>query len=439
LQVFLEEEGVGERCRRVRQVMSSGEALSYELEERYYERMGRGGRGGRGGVGELANLYGPTEAAVDVSWWECERAAGAAGAGGAGGAGEEARGERGGARKVVPIGRPISNVRLYVMDERGERVQPVGVVGELCIGGVGLARGYVGKAELTAEKFIPDPYAEKPGERIYRTGDLARYLAGGEIEYIGRKDEQVKVRGYRIELGEIESILRQHAGMIDCAVIARTLETVTASSTHGEGAGAGVGEGAGEKQIVAYLVTAQEHEPSISALRTYLRERLPEYMLPASWLYLQELPLTPSGKLDRRSLPAPDEHRPELSESYVPARTATEVMLADIWAQVLKVERVGVNDNFFELGGHSLLATLVISRVREVLHIDLAIPTIFESPTLVAFAEVVEAKRNSMQGSAPGTAPGIQPVSRSTRRARISAEGAIIGPKDAREEKEKVE
>ena len=229
----------------------------------------------------------------------------------------------------MPIGRPIANTQLYVLDEGLEPV-PIGVSGELYIGGAGLARGYLKRAGLTAQRFIANPFGE--GERLYCTGDLARYRADGNLEFIGRRDDQVKVRGYRIELGEVESALLSHAAVSQAVVVARQEEE-------------------GEKRLIAYYVASEALE--VSELRAHLKHQLPEYMVPGMWVQLQVLPLTPSGKIDRKALPAP-EGRPQIG-GYVAPRTPLEQTLARIWAEVLHLEQVGVEDNFFELGGHSLL------------------------------------------------------------------------------------
>jgi acyl carrier protein len=244
---------------------------------------------------------------------------------------------------------------------------PVGVAGELHIGGAGLARGYWQRPELTAERFIPDPFGLTPGQRLYRTGDLVRYLEDGELEYLGRLDQQVKVRGHRIELGEIEAVLGQHERVRQSVVVAR--EDVP-----------------GQKQLVAYVVSAGEQEVSAGELRSYLGEQLPEYMVPAFFVGLAELPLTLNGKVDRRALPAPEHTRAHSAESYVAARTPVEELLAAIWCEVLGVEQVGVHDNFFHLGGHSLLATQVSSRLRETFQVELPLRALFEYPSVAGLA-----------------------------------------------------
>jgi len=277
---------------------------------------------------------------------------------------------------AVPIGRPISNTQVYLLDKKLQPV-PIGVPGELYIGGDGLARGYLNRPDLTAEKFIPNPFTHEPGERLYKTGDKARYLPDGNIEFLGRIDNQVKIRGFRIELGEIEAVLSQHPGVRETVVIAR--ENVT-----------------GDKQLVAYFVPHQELVPTNSDLRRYLKEQLPEYMVPSAFVGLQALPVTPNGKVDRRTLHSP-ELRPELELTFVAPRTPIEEMLANIWACVLGIEQLGIHDNFFELGGHSLLATQIISRVRDTMSVELPLRCLFEAPTVATLAERVENSLHSGQ------------------------------------------
>ncbi|HYR11357.1 MAG TPA: condensation domain-containing protein, partial [Longimicrobium sp.] len=268
----------------------------------------------------------------------------------------------------VPIGRPVANTRLYALDARGEPV-PVGVAGELYVGGAQVTRGYLGRPGLTAERFVPDPFSTEGGARLYRTGDRARWQADGAIEYLGRLDFQVKVRGFRIELGEIEAVLRQHESVADCVVMARA--------------------GTGETRLVAYVVGGVE----AAELRAHLRESLPEYMLPSAFVFLDALPLTPNGKLDRKALPAPE--YAANADRYVGPRTPVEEVLAGIWAEVLRLERVGVEESFFELGGHSLLATRVVSRVRDVFAIELPLRALFEGPTVAELAVRVEEMRRA--------------------------------------------
>jgi hypothetical protein len=253
-----------------------------------------------------------------------------------------------------------------VLDQYFQPV-PVGVPGELHIAGVGLARGYLGRPEATAERFVPNPFSDEPGARLYRTGDVARFLADGNIEIVGRVDQQVKLRGFRIELGEIEAVLDQHPAVRDSVVVAQE-------------------DAARGKRLVAYVVAHPGGAPSVSELRGFLGGRLPEYMLPAAFVTLDAVPLSPNGKVDRRALPAPDTDRPALGEAYLAPRSPIEEVLAGIWAEVLGLERVGVQDNFFELGGHSLLATQVLSRVRQSLQVELPLRRMFETPTIAGLA-----------------------------------------------------
>ncbi|MBV9110009.1 MAG: amino acid adenylation domain-containing protein, partial [Gemmatimonadetes bacterium] len=338
------------RCGSIRRVVCSGEALPPALVNRFHERFP--------GSVALANLYGPTEAAVDVSCWRCPR------------------GER---ASVVPIGAPVWNTALYVLDE-AMRPAPIGVPGELYIGGVQVARGYLNRPALTAEKFVPDPFSATPGARLYRTGDRARWRSDGAIEYLGRLDFQVKVRGFRIELGEVEAVLGLHAGVRDCAVVARADEP-------------------GEARLVAYVVGEAVDD---DALRAHLRRTLPEYMLPAAFVALERLPLTPNGKLDAAALPAPEYAR---ADRYVAPRTPAEEVMAAIWAEVLRLGRVGAEDDFFVLGGHSLLATRVVSRVREAFGVELPLRALFEGPTVSAMAARVEALRRDGAPALPPIAP----------------------------------
>ncbi|HST57443.1 MAG TPA: amino acid adenylation domain-containing protein, partial [Longimicrobium sp.] len=338
LQSFVEAVAAG-RCPSLRHVVCSGEALPPALVRRFYDQLA--------GPVELTNLYGPTEAAVDVSCWTCPR---------------------GEAADVVPIGRPVWNTQLYVLDT-ALRPVPVGVPGELYIGGVQVARGYQGRAAMTAERFVPDPFSAEGGARLYRTGDRVRWRTDGAIEYLGRLDFQVKVRGFRIELGEIESVLRAYESVTDCVVVARA--------------------DAGETRLVAYIVGEAEAE----ALRAHVRRSLPEYMVPSAFVTLDALPLTANGKLDRKALPAPELGSTE-GQSAAPG-TPTEEVLAEVWAEVLRLERVGVDDNFFELGGHSLMAIRVVSRIRAVFGVELPLRALFEGPTVAELAGRVEELRRA--------------------------------------------
>jgi hypothetical protein len=267
---------------------------------------------------------------------------------------------------VESIGRPIANTLVYILDAQRQPV-PIGLAGELYIGGAGLGRGYLNRPELTAEKFVANPFGE-PGSRLYRTGDLARYRADGNIEFLGRMDQQVKIRGFRIELGEIESVLDQHPGVARSVVTAREVA-------------------AGDRRLVAYVVAATAEMPTVDELRSFLKQKLPEYMLPSAFVPLERLPLTLNGKVDRRALPAPDQARPDLATGYAAPRDAVEKQLASVWAEVLGLERVGIHDDFFDLGGHSLLAMQLISRANSVLQAGLTVRDIFESPTLAGLAQ----------------------------------------------------
>ncbi|HLK61110.1 MAG TPA: amino acid adenylation domain-containing protein, partial [Chthonomonadaceae bacterium] len=357
LGVFVEEAGV-ERCASVRQVFCSGEALPAPLVRAFHARLGA----------RLHNLYGPTEAAVDVTYWECPR---------------------GVDLERVPIGRPVWNTQGYVLDARMQPV-PQGVAGELYLGGVQVARGYLERADLTAEKFVPDPFSADSGARLYRTGDLCRWLADGTIEYLGRLDHQVKLRGFRIELGEIESALREHAAIKEGLVLAR--EDVP-----------------GQKRLVAYLV-AHAEPVEASALRGYLLSRLPEYMVPSGYVWLEAFPLSANGKIDRKALPAPD--APERTEEWVAPRTPIEERLSAIFREVLRLEQVGIHDNFFELGGDSILSIQIISRANAA-GLKLTPRQVFQHQTIAGLAAVAgtEAAVVGEQGTISGPVP-LTPIQR---------------------------
>jgi amino acid adenylation domain-containing protein len=329
LQVFLEERELC-RCSCLRRVVCSGEALPPELRERCLERL----------PAQLENLYGPTEASVDVTRWVCAEA-----------------------RRVVPIGRPIANIRIHLLD-RDLRLVPVGVPGELYIAGVGLARGYRDCPDLTAERFLPDPLASEPGERLYRTGDLARYLPDGAIEYLGRIDQQVKINGFRIELGEIEACLMEHPAVREAVVT--------------------VHKGNGDPRLVGYVVAAGGPPPDPAALRRFLRERQPEPMVPASLVVLPCLPLSANGKVDRRALPDPEGS--VTGSLYAAPRTPLEAALARVWADLLKAPRVGVADNFFDLGGDSIKAVRLVGRANAELGLSLRVQDLFRYPTIEALS-----------------------------------------------------
>jgi len=332
LQIFLDEKEA-KTCTSLRHVICSGEALPLELAKRFAAAL----------PAELHNLYGPTEAAVEVTYWPCSMESGAA---------------------SVPIGFPIANVQIHILDKRLQPV-PAGVPGELFIGGVAVARGYLARPDLTAEKFIADPFSERPGARMYRSGDLARWRADGSIEYLGRIDHQVKIRGFRIELGEIESVLATVPAVRDVVVVAH--------------AGAD-----GDKRLVAYAAPRDGEQLDAATLRNACRESLPEYMVPAVFVLLPALPLNANGKVDRKALPAPEVQ--SVRAAYVPLQSETERLVASVWQNVLGVTTVGVEDNFFDLGGHSLLMVRVRMQLREALDRDVSMIDLFRHTTVGALA-----------------------------------------------------
>ncbi len=316
-------------------MLCGGEAFSRDLADRL---LARGG--------ELWNMYGPTETTI----WSSTARVAPDGA-------------------PIHIGRPIANTRLYILDAQLQPV-PIGVPGELHIGGMGLARGYHHRPELTAQKFIPDPFDSKPGARLYRTGDLARFLADGNIECLGRLDHQVKIRGFRIELGEIETALAKHPGLLDAVVVARE-------------------DRPGDKRLVAYTVHRNGSVGS-SDLREYLLAQLPDYMVPSAFVALESLPLTPNGKVDRKALPRPDFAAVADEAKFVAPGTPTETALAEIWREVLDLQQVGIHDSFFDLGGHSILAVQLIGKINKTLGRHVPIPVIFQNPTIGKLATILD-------------------------------------------------
>ncbi|HKB24495.1 MAG TPA: amino acid adenylation domain-containing protein, partial [Methylomirabilota bacterium] len=316
------------------------------------------------------NTYGPTETTVTATLYEppMDALSGATMAG-------------------IPIGRPIANTRVYLLD-RHRRPVPVGVTGEIYIGGAGVARGYLNQPALTAERFVPDPFTKNPEARLFRTGDLARHRPDGEIEFIGRNDRQAKIRGFRVEPGEIEAALAEHPGVEQVVVVAR------------------MGPEA-DTRLVAYVVTAPEASPSARELRGFLGRKLPEYMVPSVFAFVATLPLTPSGKIDLAALPEPG--RPDREDTYVAPRNAAEETLAGIFAQLLGVERVGVHDDYFDLGGHSLLAIQLMARVKAAFDVELPLRALFETPTVAGLASRVEAARRSAPSPAATPLVAIQP------------------------------
>lgn len=331
LQAFIASlDGDSDVCRSLRLVICSGEALPATLQDRALHRLPHV---------QLHNLYGPTEAAIDVTHWTCQ-------------AGDP----------VVPIGRPIANVSTHVLDQSMNRL-PVGVAGELYLGGAGLARGYLNRPGLTAERFVPDPFTE--GGRLYRTGDLARWRENGALDYLGRLDHQVKIRGFRIELGEIEAVLQTLAGVDEAVVVAQ--------------------DGTAGKRLVAYVTARAGHAPQRDVLVASLHEVLPEYMVPSAWVELDQLPLSPNGKVDRRALPLPA----QTQRVWEAPQGDIEPMLARVWQEVLGVERVGRDDNFFELGGDSILSLLIVERVR-LAGWKVTPRQLFERQTVMQLAAVAE-------------------------------------------------
>ncbi|MDR9897010.1 amino acid adenylation domain-containing protein [Aetokthonos hydrillicola Thurmond2011] len=355
LQVFLEDESV-KRCHSLKQVICSGEALPRKLQEHFFSCL----------ECKLHNLYGPTEAAIDVTYWQCER---------------ESR------LRMVPIGRPISNTQIYILDQYLQPI-PIGIPGELHIGGVGLARGYLNRSELTQEKFIPNPFKESgeqpllgsqkltyaSSERLYKTGDLARYLPDGNIEFLGRLDDQIKIRGFRIELREIEFALNSYDDVEQSIVIAHE-------------------DNPSDKYLVAYVVT--EHEININALKNHLKQQLPNYMVPSLFVQLKTLPLNTNGKVNRKALPAPTLNKLVHSENCILPRTKLEHQLAKIWEVVLKIKPISVTDNFFELGGYSLLAIILVNEIEKELGYTLPVLKLFEERTIEKIALYLENYRDS--------------------------------------------
>jgi amino acid adenylation domain-containing protein len=363
LRALLDDPGF-EKCASLKSVYCGGEALPTRLKEDFFALM----------RAKLVNLYGPTEASIDATFLECER-----------------EDETWAGLANTPIGRPIANMQVYVLDEFLGPV-PVGVRGELYISGVGLARGYIGRPDLTAEKFIPSHFSEKPGERLYRTGDQARHLPGGIVEFLGRSDHQVKLRGFRIELGEIEFALEQSPSVKKAVMLARE-------------------DAPGEKRLVAYVMPEAESEHLTSELQAFLKGRLPDYLMPSAFVMVEAFPLSANGKLDRQKLPPPEQAYIESGRAFVAPRTPVEEEVARIWAEVLNVPRVGIHNNFFDLGGHSLMATEIVSRMRRDFQVDVTIRTVLESPTVAELARLISEGQLAKTG--PGALEAIPRRSRS--------------------------
>jgi len=330
LRLLLEEKEL-EQCHCLRHIFCGGEGLPLDLQQRFFERLNVDN--------VLHNVYGPTEASIDATFWTCRRDS---------------------QHKIAPIGRPIHNTQVYILNADLQEVS-LGETGELHIGGVGLARGYLNRPNLTADRFIFNPY--KVGERLYKTGDLARYLPDGNLEFLGRLDHQVKIRGFRIELEEIEAILSQHSQVKQSLVVARE-------------------DTPGNKRLVAYVVFSEGAKVSGAILRNFLQEKLPKYMVPASFVFLPALPLNANGKIDRHALPMPGLERPDLATAFVAPQNDWEVELTRIWQETLGVYPIGVTDNFIELGGHSLLATQLLQQVEQTFEKRLPIIAFFQAPTI---------------------------------------------------------
>jgi len=347
LEVLLEAEGL-DQCRNLKIVTCAGEALTRELRDRFHSQT----------RSAMYNLYGPTEASLAVTYWVCN-----------------------GTERVIPIGRPMSNVRIYILDKHLRPV-PIGVAGELHIGGVAPGRGYLKRPELTADNFIPDAFSQSGGERLYKTGDLARYRSDGALEFLGRLDHQVKIRGMRLELGEVEAALCQHPDVREAIVLAHE---ITAG-----------------KSLVAYVVSKQEPLPTGDELRNYLRRTLPEYMVPSAIVVLTELPLLSNGKLDRRALPKPEEFLAQPEAAYIAPESELEQTLAGIWQEVFQVERVSIHSNFFDLGGNSLLLAKVHSKLRAALKRDIRIIELFKHSTIHTLAKYLGETEDTRAPLDPG-------------------------------------
>ncbi len=360
------EEPEFKKCKSLKYVLCGGEKMPAELPQQFASVSNA----------VLSNNYGPTESAIDATFWICPR---------------------GKSRSNLPIGRPIANTEIYLLDSHLQPV-PIGVPGELCVSGRGLARGYLRRPELTAEKFIRHPFHKNSAGRLYKTGDLARYLPDGNIEYLGRIDHQVKVRGFRIELGEIETVLRACSGVREAVVTARA-------------------DGSGENRLAAYWVASEKPVPTEAELRVFLKTKLPQFMVPSAFVAMEALPRNASGKLDWKALPAPD-YQPAPSQ-FVAPRTSLEQGLAQIWCEVLEIQQVGIHDNFFELGGHSLLAARAVSRVRRLNNVSLGLRDFFQSPTVAGISALLE-KQGSQNSDV--TLPPLTPLARNTKTA-----GMIVG------------
>jgi len=328
--------------RRLGKLLLGGEALPVSLAQQLRALL----------PGGLINMYGPTETTV----WSAAHPVGEC-------------------ASSVPIGRPIANTQIHILDKNLQPV-PIGVPGEIFIGGDGVTRGYLNRPDLTAEKFIRNPFNTDASARIYRTGDLGRWLADGNIEFLGRLDHQVKIRGHRIELGEIETALGRHSSVRETVVVVRE-------------------DSPDDQRLVAYIVSGSQVKPPITELRHFLLESLPEAMTPSAFVFLDAFPLTPNGKVNRKALPAPESNRPELETVYVAPRSNLEKSLAALWRELLHVEQVGRHDNFFDLGGHSLLVVQAQARLRDTLGRDVPVVKLFQYPTISALAGFLSESRQA--------------------------------------------
>jgi amino acid adenylation domain-containing protein len=368
LRLFLEDPRVRD-CVTVRRVISSGEALSRTLQDRFFERLDA----------ELHNLYGPTECANDVSYWVCDQAS---------------------PLPFVPIGKPMGNTQLHILDADMQPI-PVGEVGELHIGGVHVGRGYLNRPELTAERFVTDPF--RPGGTLYKTGDLARHLPDGNIEFLGRSDFQVKIRGLRVELGEIEAALEALDGVGGAVVVAHERP-------------------AGDLELIGYVEHQEGAGVSVDSLRTALAERLPDYMVPSTIVGLERFPLNSNLKVDRKALPAPPRTRPQIETPYAAPRTALQRLIAERWCRILQLDRVGIHDRFFELGGTSLDAARFVNDIQSELGETIFVFTLFGAPSVAEFAAFLERTFPVSVARALGAGPVPEPASAATRRPDEAAE-----------------
>lgn len=339
LQTFLSSD-LSEDLPLLKHVFLCGEPLSAALNERFCSTMS----------GQLHNLYGPTEAAVFVTSWTSDRNL---------------------ERSIIPIGKAISDDEVYVLNDRYEQVSQ-GEIGELFISGIGLARGYHGRPDLTAERFVPDLYSKEPGSRMYHTGDLGRWLSDGNLECLGRNDDQVKVRGFRIELGEISNVLEEHTGVNQVVTVVREDQP-------------------GDQRITTYFIPNPVYSPSISELRNYLQKHLPDYMIPSYFIEMETFPLTPSGKTDRKLLPSPTVSRLMISQEYVPPQTYIQKELAQIWSGFFNFDEIGLDDNFIDLGGHSLVATQILVRCGHLFGVKVSLKDMLtQGTTIRSLAAIIE-------------------------------------------------